>query len=97
MGKYKTSYSTDWENTYKWIKKYSDKASALCKICNVHFKIDNAGLGQVKAHEKSNKHIRSANILAGNSSQSTFRAGSNSELEMSKGKIFVIAAIVPGN
>lgn len=88
MGKYKTSYSTDWENSYKWLKKGSDKASAECKICNLNFKIDNGGLCQVKSHEKSKKHVNTAQTLAGQSSQSVFRAGANAQLEVSKGDFF---------
>lgn len=87
MGKYKTTFSCEWLENYRWLRKCSDKYSAKCSICNLTFKIDN-GLSQVKSHEKSRKHITSANILAGNSSQSTIRTGNTSGIELSKGKNF---------
>lgn len=88
MGKYKTTFSSEWQESYRWLRKCSDKFSAKCAICNLTFRIDNAGLCQVKSHEKSKKHVASTNILAGNSSQSTIRTGINSEIQLSKGKIY---------
>lgn len=88
MGKYKTSYSTEWEKSHNWLQKCTDKKSAACKICKTTFKVDNGGLSQVKSHEKSKKHCTAANTLAGQNSQSVLRVGANSELEMSKGEIF---------
>lgn len=85
MGKYKTSYSTDWQKSFKWLRKCSDRASASCKICDLEFKIDNGGLSQVKSHAKSKKHLTLSTTLAGQSTQSTFRVGHNAQLEMSKG------------
>ncbi|KAG4072228.1 hypothetical protein HA402_005950 [Bradysia odoriphaga] len=79
-------YSSDWEKSYKWLKKSSDSGMAACKICNLTFRIDNSGLCQVKSHEKSKKHITSSDTLAGKNSQNTFRVGSNGEVEMTKGK-----------
>lgn len=84
MGKYKSTYLNQWKETFKWLRQCSDKYSAKCAVCNITFKIDNAGMCQVKSHEKSTKHINTLNILAGRSSQSTFSSGS-ARVELSKG------------
>ena len=51
---YKTSYSSDWEESFKWLASVkTDRYSAHCEVCNKSFRINGGGLSQVRIRSKS--------------------------------------------
>ena len=69
---YKTSYSSDWEENFKWLASFkTGRYSAHCKVCNKSFLIDGGGLSQVRIHARGKAHEKNESIYNG---QRTFSA-----------------------
>ena len=60
------------KKVFSWLKMSKDVDCAYCKLCNKSFRIDGAGIRQVKSHQKSKNHKEKENILSGSSNQRTF-------------------------
>ena len=70
-----TSYKKDWESQVCWINSVvSDQFSALCKLSNKTFKIDNGGISQANAHAKTKLHSK---IEKQRKSQRVFTSSNN--------------------
>ena len=75
---YKTSYSSDWEERFKWLASVkTDRCSAHCKVCNKSFHVDEGGLSQVRIHARGKAHEKNESIYNG---QQTFSASKNRTL-----------------
>ena len=78
---YKTSYSSDWEESFKWLASVkTDRYSAHCKVCNKSLRIDGGGLSQVRIHARGKAHEKNESIYNG---QRTFSASKNRTLAVS--------------
>ena len=61
----------------------SDQYFVFCKACSKPFSIIGSGIGQVKSHHGSRKHLERMNILQ-NGKQRTFTSGENGQMTLKK-------------
>ena len=82
----KTAYCWYWEEEFKLISKcWSGQYSAFCKVCNKPFNISGNGIGQVKYHHWSKKHLEWLDKLE-NDKRGTFTSGKNGQMTLTKSK-----------
>lgn len=67
-----TSCRKVWEDTYDWLKEDGVEGYAYCNFCKTKFKIDNSGIGQVKAHASTTGHVHKEKLLSGKTKQRVF-------------------------
>ena len=84
MSKFKTSYSSKWDEQFWWLRKAKEPDSAICSLCNKTFRIDGGGLAQVKSHQKSKSHSEKESI---DPNQRTFVIGARKSIALSSGKL----------
>ena len=82
----KTTYCSYWEEESKWILKIkSDQCSAFCKVCKKPFSISESGIGEVKSHHRSKKHLERLDKLQ-NGKQRTFTGDEHGQMPLTKVK-----------
>ena len=83
--KVKTSYTIKWEKQFIWLQRSKVPDCAFCKLCQKSFRIDGAGVGQVKSHHKSKTHQDRENLSNGSTDQRTFIISANKTINLSSG------------
>lgn len=89
----KTKFCDEWIKEWGWLKRTQEPYTAYCKLCKKSFRIDGAGIAQVKIHSKGVKHREVEKIISGRSNQARFislNAMGNTNEEMTLGRRTII-------